>query len=372
MPLSVGDKLGPYEILALIGAGGMGEVYRAKDSRLGRDVAVKVLPAHLADPESRTHFEHEAKAVAALAHPNILVLYDIGEYEGTHYAVTELLEGETLRDRLSRGPLPWRKAVDFATAIAEGLSAANSKDIVHRDIKPGNIFLTGDGRVKILDFGLARRQSKPAQQDLTITLTETGKIMGTVGYMSPEQVRGETAGVPSDIFSLGVVLYEMVAGQRPFSGNSAAETMSAVLTKDPPDLTDSVKLAPAELERVIERCLAKSPVQRFHSAHDLAFALKGLVSRNHAIPAPTRRFLVALTVAILAILGTAASFFYWRNHTSTRIDSLAVLPFVNASTTPDADYLSDGITESLIGSLSEVPNLKVMSRNAVFRYKGSD
>jgi serine/threonine protein kinase len=372
MTLASGTQLGRYQILSLIGQGGMGEVYRAKDSRLGRDVAVKILSGHLIDPQSMRRFEHEAKAVAALAHPNILVLYDVGEHEGTHYAITELLEGETLRDRLSRGPLAWRQAVELGAAIAEGLSAAHSKGIIHRDIKPGNIFLTSDGRVKILDFGLARWQPQPAEQDRTVTETEAGKVMGTVGYMSPEQVRGEQAGAPSDIFSLGVVLYEMVAGRRPFSGNTAPETMSAVLTADPPAIADSVKPAPAELERVIQRCLAKSPAQRFHSAHDLAFALKGLISRDHAVPAPSRRFLAGVAVAVLAILAAAAILFYWRDHTSTRIDSLAVLPFVNASTTPDGDYLSDGITESLIGSLSQLPNLKVMSRSAVFRYKGKE
>jgi eukaryotic-like serine/threonine-protein kinase len=198
-----------------------------------------------------------------------------------------LLEGETLRDRLNRGPLTWNKAVEFGAAIAEGLSAAHSKGIIHRDIKPGNIFLSGEGRVKILDFGLARWQPKPAEQDHTVTETEAGKVMGTVGYMSPEQVRGEQAGAPSDIFSLGVALYEMVAGRRPFSGNSAVENMSAVLTDDPPAMADSVKTAPVELERVIQRCLAKSAAQRFHSAHDLAFALKGLASGDHAVHIPT-------------------------------------------------------------------------------------
>jgi eukaryotic-like serine/threonine-protein kinase len=374
MPLASGTQLGHYQITSLIGRGGMGEVYRANDSRLGRDVAIKVLPGHLTNPQSKTRFELEAKAVAAPAHPNILVLHDIGEHESIHYAVTELLEGETLRDRLSRGPLPWRKAVELGAAIAEGLAAAHSKDIVHRDIKPGNIFLTDDGRVKILDFGLARWRPQPAEQGSTVTLTETGvgQMIGTLGYMSPEQVRGEKAGAPNDIFSLGVVLYEMVAGRPPFSRNSAAETISAILTEDPPDIADSGKLAPAELDRVIQRCLAKSPAQRFHSANDLAFALKGLLSRDHAVSARTRRALVAVTVAGIAILAVAAGFFYWHSHTVTGIDSLAVLPFVNASGTPDADYLSDGITESLIGSLSQLPDLKVLSRSAVFRYKGKE
>jgi serine/threonine-protein kinase len=375
MPLSAGGKLGPYEILAPIGAGGMGEVYRARDTRLGREVAIKVLPEHLAeDQQSLARFEREAKAVAALSHANILVLFDVGAHDGIHYVVTELLEGETLRDRLTRSPLSWRQTVDLGIALADGLAAAHGKEIVHRDIKPANIFLTAVGQIKILDFGLARWQPKASSEDETLTLddTQAGTVMGTVGYMSPEQVRGERADASSDIFSLGCVLYEAATGRRAFSGKSAADTMAAILKEDPPAIADTGKQVPAELGRVIERCLAKSPAQRFHSAHDLAFALRGLVSRDHAVPAPTRRFPVVVTVAVLAVLAAAASFFYWRNPTSTRIDSLAVLPFVNSSGSPDADYLSDGITESLMDSLSQLPSLKVMSHDAVFRYKGKN
>jgi serine/threonine-protein kinase len=375
MPLSAGTKLGPYEILAPIGKGGMGEVYRARDTRLGREVAIKILPEHLAkDQQSLARFEREAKAVAALSHPNILVLFDVGAHDGIHYAVTELLEGETLRDRVGRSPLSWRQTVELGIVLAEGLAAAHGREIVHRDIKPGNIFLPADGQAKILDFGLARWQPKTSSEDETLTLddTQAGTVLGTVGYMSPEQVRGERADASSDIFSLGCVLYEAVAGRRAFSGKSAADTMAAILKEDPPAITDTAKQAPPELGRVIQRCLAKSPAQRFHSAHDLAFALRGLVARDHAVPAPTRRFLVVVIVAVLTILAAAASFLYWRNHTSTRIDSLAVLPFVNSSGSPDADYLSDGITESLMDSLSQLPSLKVMSHDAVFRYKGKN
>jgi eukaryotic-like serine/threonine-protein kinase len=281
MPLSAGDRLGPYEILAPIGAGGMGEVYRARDTRLERDVAVKVLPEHLAnDPQSLARFEQEGKAVAALSHPNILVLFDVGAHEGMHYAVTELLEGETLRDRLSRSPLSWRNTIEMGVALAEGLAAAHGKDIVHRDIKPGNIFLTADGQVKILDFGLAWRQRKASPEDETVTVSEAeaGAVSGTIGYMSPEQVRGEKVGPSSDIFSLGCVLYEAVSGRRAFAGKSAGDTMAAILKEDPTPISDTGKLAPVELQRVIERCLAKNPAQRFHSAYDLAFALKGALS----------------------------------------------------------------------------------------------
>jgi serine/threonine protein kinase len=291
MHLSAGDRLGPYEILAPIGAGGMGEVYRARDTRLGREVAVKVLPEHLAnDPQALARFAQEGKAVAALSHPNILVLFDVGAHEGMHYAVTELLEGETLRDRLAPSPLSWRKTVELGVALAEGLAAAHGKDIVHRDIKPANIFLTTGGQVKILDFGLARWQRRMSSEDDTVTVSEAeaGAVSGTIGYMSPEQVRGEKAGPSSDIFSLDCVLYEAVTGQRAFAGKSAADTMAAILKDDPAPIADTGKQAPAELERVIERCLAKNPAQRFHSAHDLAFALRSTLNATGGKPTVAR------------------------------------------------------------------------------------
>ena len=359
----------------------MGDVYRATDLRLGREVAVKVLPERMAaDPQSLKRFEQESRAVAALAHPNILVLHDVGAAEGVHYAVAELLEGETLRDRLSHGPLPWHKAVEIGAAVAEGLAAAHSKDIFHRDIKPANIFLTADGRVKILDFGLARFEPKAAERDATVTLaaTQPGIVMGTVGYMSPEQVRGEIAGAASDIFSLGIVLYEMVTARRPFGGNSTPEVMSAILREDPTPLAEWGGQAPADLQRIIDRCLHKQSGQRFHSAHDLAFALRSLTTST-AAPAPAARArhqAIPLRTAALAALVLAIAvvgFFFWRSKSGGQtIDSLAVLPFTIASTAPDAAYLSDGITESLIASLSQLPHLKVMSRSAVFRYQGKN
>jgi len=231
MALSQGVRLGPYEIVAAIGAGGMGEVYKARDTRLNREVAVKVLPENLArDPQALARFEREAKAVAALSHSNILVLYDVGSAEGVHFAVTELLEGETLRDRLSRGAMPWRKVAEMGAAVAQGLAAAHAKGIVHQDIKPANLFLTADGRVKILDFGLAQIRNAPRPSEDTETLTQAGPtVMGTIGYMSPEQVRGEKAEAASDIFSLGCVLYEMVTGRRAFTGQSAGDTLAAIL-----------------------------------------------------------------------------------------------------------------------------------------------
>jgi eukaryotic-like serine/threonine-protein kinase len=379
MPLSAGTRLGPYEILAPIGAGGMGEVYRARDTRLNREVAIKVLPEHLAkDPDALARFRREAMAVAALAHPNILVLYDVGSEQEVQYAVTELLEGETLRERLSGGPLPWRKVAELGSAIAEGLAAAHSKGIVHQDMKPANIFLTSDGRVKILDFGLAQMRSAPSQTEDTATLTEASPaVMGTIGYMSPGQVRGEKVEAASDIFSLGCVLYEMVTGRRAFGGKSASDTMAAILKDEPPAVADSGHSSSPDLDRVIERCLAKNPAQRFHSAHDLAFALRSLSSSTGmpaqgSVTSRIGRGRVAMAIAALVLILAATGLYLWRNRASRNIDSLAVLPFTNAGGGADTDWLSDGITESLIDSLVQIPSLKVMSRNAVFRYKGKE
>jgi eukaryotic-like serine/threonine-protein kinase len=380
MPLSAGDTLGPYELLAPIGAGGMGEVWKARDSRLNRDVALKVLPDHLSrDAEALARFDREANAVAALSHPNILVLYDVGADAGIHFVVTELLEGETLRERIAGGPLPWRKAAEMGAAIAAGLAAAHSKGIVHQDIKSANIFLTSDGRVKILDFGLAQVRRAPTEDESTVTLTEAGNriVMGTIGYMSPEQVRGEKAQASSDVFSLGCVLYEMVSGRRAFTGKSSSDTLAAILKEEPPSLADSGKPISQELQRVIERCLAKNPAQRFHSAHDLAFALRSMssaagVHKTALPPAGFSRRALASSIAVVVLILAAGGFYYWRNRAGQGIDSLAVLPFVNSSGSPDADYLSDGITESLIDSLSQLPSLKVMSHDAVFRYKGKN
>ena len=281
MTLSVGARLGPYEILAPIGAGGMGEVYRARDARLDRDVAVKVLPSHLAeDPVALARFEREAKAVAATSHPNILAIFDVGQCDRIAFAVTELLDGETLRARLGAGPIPVRKAIEYAVQIAEGLAAAHDKGIVHRDLKPENLFVTKDGRVKILDFGLARQVSVPGAEDTSSpTLsrhTEPGTVMGTMGYMSPEQVRGKPADHRSDLFSFGAVLYEMISGQRAFKGETPADTLTAILTKEPPEISSPDAGLPPTLDRIVRRCLEKNPEGRFRSAHDLGFALETL------------------------------------------------------------------------------------------------
>jgi eukaryotic-like serine/threonine-protein kinase len=282
MPITKTTRLGPYEIIAPVGAGGMGEVYRARDTRLGRDVAVKVLPASYADNKERLQrFEQEACAAGALNHPNILSIYDIGNHDGSPYVVSELLEGQTLRERLSGSALPSRKAIDYAQQIAHGLAAAHEKGILHRDLKPENLFLTKDERVKILDFGLAKLTGPAdvqAQTEIPTRRIDTnpGVVMGTVGYMSPEQLQGKAVDHRSDIFSFGAILYEMLSGRRAFHGESAAETMSAILKEDPADLSETNKnIAPA-LERVVHHCLEKNREARFHSASDLAFALEAL------------------------------------------------------------------------------------------------
>src|SRR5271169_553670 len=282
MALSVGTKLGPYEIVAPIGAGGMGEVYRAKDTRLGRDVAIKVLPEVLAkDADRLQRFEQEARALGALNHPNLLAIYDAGNEKGLQYLVSEFLEGRTLRELLNGGALPQRKVVECSTKIANGLAAAHDKGIVHRDLKPENIFVTNDEQVKILDFGLAKYATGAAGLGSTITLggpTETapGTVMGTVGYMSPEQVRGQAADSRSDIFSFGAILYEIATGEKAFTGDSAIETMNAVLKSEPAETDLGAEKVSPGIDRILRHCLEKNPVDRFQSARDLGFALMAL------------------------------------------------------------------------------------------------
>jgi eukaryotic-like serine/threonine-protein kinase len=324
MSLAGGVRLGAYEIVSLIGSGGMGEVYRARDPRLARDVAIKVLPsAFSSDIERLRRFEQEARAAAALSHPNILAVYELGTHENAPYIVSELLEGETLRERLQRGragALPTRKAIDYAIQIARGLSAAHERGIVHRDLKPENIFVTSDGRAKILDFGLAKLTERDpigaGVSALPTTPPDTlpGVVLGTIGYMSPEQVRGLAADHRSDLFSFGAILYELCSGQRAFRGDTSADTMSAVLKEDPPDLPAADRQLPPALLRILDRCLEKSPAARFQSAGDLAFALEALSGHSGATQAIAgavvgrgSRFRLAWTlVAVLAVaLATA-------------------------------------------------------------------
>jgi eukaryotic-like serine/threonine-protein kinase len=323
MTLAAGTRLGPYEILAPLGAGGMGEVYRARDAKLNRDVAIKVLPSHLAeDPEALSRFEREAKAVAALSHPNILAIFDFQQVDGVRCAVMELLDGETLRSRVAMGALPARKVVEYGAQIAQGLAAAHERGIVHRDLKPENVFVTADGRVKILDFGLAKQTPAGlAGQDTrspTMTKhTEPGTVMGTVGYMSPEQVRGRPADHLSDIFSLGAVLYEMTTGRRAFQKDTGAETMTAILKEEPPDISESGVKVPPGLERIVAHCLEKSPQERFQSARDIAFDLQSLSSattpttRARALPDRRSQWQLA---AGLAALAAYSALLLWLGH----------------------------------------------------------
>ena len=319
MTLPAGTRLGPYEILSPLGAGGMGEVYRARDTRLDRDVAIKVLPQSVAgDAAALARFEREAKAVAALSHPNILAIHDVGTSDGITYAVMELLEGESLRQRLQEGPLPQRKALEIAREVALGLAAAHERGIVHRDLKPENLFVTSDGRVKILDFGLARQLSLPSADDThsptAAQATEPGTVFGTVGYMAPEQLRGHPADARSDIFSFGAVLYEMCSGRRPFKGDTAIETMNAILKEDPPELSESGHAVAPSVERIVRHCLEKNPGERFQSARDLAFdlaSLSGLSTSGASVQVGAvrgrRRLAVpALAAAALALLAGGA------------------------------------------------------------------
>jgi Tol biopolymer transport system component len=353
--LEVGTRLGPYEILSPLGAGGMGEVYRARDERLRRDVAVKVLPASFSqDADRLRRFEQEAQTAGGLNHPNITAVYDLGSHDGAPYIVTELLEGETLRSRLTGGPLPVRKAIDYSLQVADGLAAAHEKGIVHRDLKPENLFLTKDGRVKILDFGLAKltqREEKDPQTEAPTAGTEPGVVLGTLGYMSPEQVTGKPADARSDIFSFGAILYEMLSGRRAFHRDSAAETMSAILKEEPPDLSATNRNIQPGLERVVRHCLEKNPEERFHSAHDLAFdleALSGISAPRLAVgmldPHARRPKLFTLAAGLgLLLAGAAAGYLVGKKEGYVRPPYFRQLTFRRGSIA-SARFAPDGRT----------------------------
>jgi eukaryotic-like serine/threonine-protein kinase len=391
MTLPRGTRLGPYEILAPIGAGGMGEVYRARDSKLDRDVAIKVLPESVAaDPDALARFEREAKAVAALSHPNILAIHDFGMHDGTAYAVMELLEGETLGAMLTAGRIPPKQAVDYALQVARGLSAAHEKGIVHRDLKPENLFVTKDRHVKILDFGLARRvdvfSSDGETTNPTVSShTQPGTVIGTLGYMSPEQVRGFPVDHRSDIFSFGAILYELLTGTKAFKKETGSDTMAAILRDEPPEPSDSgMEISPG-LDSIVRHCLEKDRDHRFQSAKEIVFALSEGSSLTFPSgvrfvesppadrrPRAARRKTVSITAAAILLLAVAG-FFLWRRQPPSSDElaagrRVAVLPFENIGSAED-DYFADGIADEVRSKLTSLPGVEVIARGSSAPYK---
>lgn len=402
MALAAGTRLGPYEIEAFLGAGGMGEVYRGRDTRLGRAVALKVISERLLGEESgRRRFETEARAASALNHPAIVTIYDIGESDGISWIAMELIDGGTLRDAMAEGALPIRRAWAIATQLADGLAVAHATGIVHRDLKPDNVMVTKEGRAKILDFGLARQHlppfldADPAVATVTgerLLGTAAGVILGTVGYMSPEQASGKTADFRSDQFSFGALVYELLTARRAFARPTAIETLSAIIRDEPPPLTSLRRDVSDAFQRIISRCLEKQPEHRFESTRELATALESLTPESSVAivaadtvvdeqttggresPRLSRRLSrVILPVAVVAamVLGV----FLWTRSDGSgpaAITSVAVLPFQSAAGDPEVEYIGDGLTDGLIDHLSRANSLKVMARATVMRFKDED
>ncbi|MGH9872469.1 MAG: protein kinase domain-containing protein [Pyrinomonadaceae bacterium] len=420
--ISPNTTIAHYRIVSKIGAGGMGEVYLAQDTKLDRKVALKILPTELAVNQDRMRrFVQEAKSAAALNHPNIATIHDIGESDGTNFIAMEFIDGQTLREEIHQERAPLQKLLKYLQQVAEGLAKAHSAGIVHRDLKPDNIMITRDGHAKILDFGLAKlvEQQPLATGDSSEVATAVmpqhsspGAIMGTAGYMSPEQAKAKPVDQRSDIFSFGCVLYEAATGRKPFVGDSMVETLHKIISDPAPAITDSNPNAPAELQRIIRKCLAKEPEKRYQLIRDTANDLEevieelrgvsdiersvvpstsagtvavGSVQSTHSVtqPASSAEYVVsgikshklavaAVAVLIVGVLG--GGYWFWRGRVagSNQITSIAVMPFVNESGNADVEYLSDGMTETLISSLTQLPNLNVKSRSSVFRYKGKD
>ena len=393
MTLAAGTRLGPYEVECILGIGGMGEVYRARDSRLKRQVALKVLPLRFSSDPDRLHrFQREAQAASALNHPNVLSVFDVGTDGTTPYVVSELLEGQSLRERLIAGPVPMNHAIGYAIQVAEGLAAVHEKGIIHRDLKPENVFITSDERVKILDFGIAKLlQPVFPERDTTEAAvaedaTEPGRLLGSASYMSPEQVRGESVDRRSDIFSFGAMLFEMLTGRQAFRRQSLVETMSAILRDDPFDAAAWDRL-PIPLDHLVRRCLEKRREERFQSVRDIGFALEELLNAGHSRPSPSKTAAVSPAlgitsislVAMLLIMGALAALVAWRAggfrfgaaSTPGQIRSVAVLPFDNLSGDPQQEYFADGITDALITDLAQIGALRVISRTSAMVYKGA-
>ena len=353
MPLTLGSRLGPYEIVAPLGAGGMGEVYRARDSRLKRDIAIKVLPAELtSSPDRLARLEREATTVAGLNHPNIVVLHSIEEAGGVRFLTMELVEGRSLAELVTPGGLPLAQLLDLGIALADALVAAHEKGVVHRDLKPANVMVTREGRVKVLDFGLAKLAQAQSDVDTTQAATQAtpisnvGQVVGTVPYMAPEQIRGEPADARSDLFSLGVLIYELAGGKRPFAGQSSADVSSAILRDSPQSLASLRGDLPGELSRVVQRCLEKHPRERLQTALDVLNELRSVrraLERGEPAPRPT----------------------------SDKIASIAVLPFVNRSASADDEYFSDGLADELLNVLAKIKGLRVVARTSSFQFKGT-
>jgi len=421
-PLSPGTTLGRYEIRSQIGAGGMGEVFLARDTQLDRTVALKILPEPVAADQTRLQrFIQEAKSASALNHPNILTVYEIGQAAGIHFIATEFVEGKTLRQHLAKGPISLIEILDICVQVTSALSAAHEANIIHRDVKPENIMIRREGIVKVLDFGLAKLAApeqaavNPEASTRAIIRTDPGTVVGTASYMSPEQARGIPVDVRTDIFSAGVVLYEMVAGCLPFTGSTSSEVIASILSeKEPQPLARYSREVPTELERVVSKALRKNRDERYQTIKDFLLDLKSLkhelefaaklerstspeireaseatkntatdpsdraiqTATTHDITRPlkTRRTMWLILTALVVMV--AVVFFGYSRYVGrgggSRIRSIAVLPFANADGNPDTEYLSDGISESLINSLSKLPGVKVIARSSSFRYKGKE
>jgi serine/threonine protein kinase len=357
----IGGSLAHYQIVTAIGAGGMGEVYRALDTKLGRDVALKVLPAEMArDPDRLARFQREARAVAALNHPHIVTIYSVEEAEGLHFLTMELVEGESLDRLIPESGLPGERIVEIATALADALAAAHEKGIVHRDLKPANVMITSEGRVKVLDFGLAKDLRGETSSDATMTSlgqTQVGVVVGTPSYMSPEQIAGRTLDHRTDIFSLGVMLHEMSIGARPFLGSSSAELASAILRDTPPSVTDFRSDLPSDLARVIRRCLEKDPHHRLQTARDVSNEFRDLARQSSSkVPAATSS--TSRAVAAPDSGATRAEEGFW----------IAVLPFKYTGTNADVTALADGLSEEIVTGLSRFSYLRVIAHSSTSRY----